>query len=82
MHDGRPEQGRAIERQRRPAGGWRNHHSRRRLGGSTLPGVGPATAGTSVNMGYVPVYVRALINSWTGTTSTLTASVEQGAVSA
>ena len=50
---------------------------------STLPGVGPATAGTSVNMEYVPVYVRALINSWTGTTSTLTASVrQQGAVSA
>ena len=43
---------------------------------STVPGVEAAGAGVSLNMSYTPVYVRALINSWS-TTGNLTMNVIQ-----
>ncbi len=49
---------------------------------STLPGVTGATTGTSLNMQYGPVYVRALINSWSTTGNMTMYVMQQGVVSA
>ena len=49
---------------------------------ATLPSVTGATAGTSFNMAYTPVYVRALINSWSTTGNMTMYVMQQGVVSA
>jgi len=49
---------------------------------STLPGVTGATTGMTINMNFAPVYVRALINSWTGSGSMTMYVMQQGVVSA
>lgn len=49
---------------------------------TTLPGVVTQTGGTTVNMAYTPVYIRALINSWTSTGNMTVTIAQQGIVSA
>ena len=49
---------------------------------STLPAVESVGVGISLNMAYTPVYVRALINSWTTTGSMTMNVMQQGVVSA